>query len=658
MDFGRHCAYIRRCLTALSCCFWNYLMPTKWTKTLIPTSRQAPADAEVPSHQLLLRAGYIRKVAAGVYDYLPLGLRSLRKAAQIVRQEMDGIGAAEVSLPVLQPIELWEKTGRRSDYGQNLLVVTDRHGREQALGPTHEEIITELAGAYIESHKDLPLTLYQIQTKFRDELRPRFGVLRCREFLMKDAYSFHLHMEGPGGLDETYQQQYEAYQRIFKRCGVPYQVVEAEAGPIGGNASHEFMVPAITGEDTILESDKGNYAANVEKCGIGKREFSFDGEPTGDSKLIATPNVTTISDLCSLWKEFTGGKLKPQNALKTLVYRVEGQLTTQEKDDVKELKEKYDWEDDGFVFNWIVVIRGDHELNEAKFKNELLKIHGREMSLHGKDVGLTLMDDIPAKNAGFKIGYVGPDAYHSLANTERMRTYVMVDHNAAQPGFWVAGGNQEGYHRMHFNWARECTEGDHIISVADIRNAADGDPSPKNDGGVLREKRGIELGHIFKLGTKYSVALDATVRDENNEAKPMLMGCYGIGINRILASAIEQEHGHDDGGIIWPTALAPYSVIITPIKYEGDVKQTADQLAVELEHRGLDVLLDDRDQRPGVKFNDADLIGIPLRIAVGEKGLKDGNVELKARDGSLGDRGVTLPVGDVVDKAVEVLGSL
>ena len=590
-------------------------MPTLWSQTLIPTSRQVPAEAEVPSHQLMLRAGYVHKLGAGVYDYLPLGLRSLRKVMEIIRQEMDRAGATEVLLPTLQPVELWERTGRRATYGENLFVVTDRHGRETALGPTHEEVVTELVAAYINSYKQLPLTLYQIQTKFRDEFRPRFGVLRSREFQMKDAYSFHLGLEGPGGLDETYQKQFDAYCRIFERCGLPYEVVEAESGPIGGSASHEFMVPSPTGEDVILKSDQGNYAANVEKCEIGPRKHSFDGEPTGELEKIHTPGCPGIEDVVTFFKKKLKTKLKPANMLKSLVF-----IATRSDDTSDPRQAKDPW----YI---LTIVCGDQDVNEAKLCRHVSEAIGQS-------VDVQLAPDDLAKEDSWALGFVGPHAM-----VDRDDTYLIVDPDAAQDGFWVTGANEVDHHAKHFNWKRDVINplGDAAkerVIVADIRNAQDGDPSPENDGGVLRATKGIEIGHVFKLGCKYSESLDATVLDENNERKPLVMGCYGIGINRILAGAIEREGdqpGHDDNGIILPAAIAPYAVLITPIKYEGQVKETVDRLAVELEKAGLDVLIDDRDERPGVKFKDADLIGAPLRITVGEKALANGQVEVKPR---------------------------
>ncbi|MEM1209111.1 MAG: proline--tRNA ligase [Planctomycetota bacterium] len=638
-------------------------MPTRWSQTLIPTARQAPADAVVPSHQLLLRAGYIHPLAAGVYDYLPLGKRSLDKAIAIVRRHMDPI-SAEVFLPSLQPIDLWERTGRRAAYGDNLFVVTDRHGRESALGPTHEEVITHLVGAFIKSYRDLPKSLYQIQTKFRDEFRPRFGLLRTREFQMKDAYSFHLpgpddnpagHHDDPGSLSCVYEQFRQAYHDIFRGCGVPAMQVEAEAGPIGGDASHEFMCPTPTGEDTILVSDKGNYAANVEKCATGDRQWSFDGEATGELEQIETPECSSIEDVCQFFKKNLGTKLKPQNTLKTIIF------ATGEESSAK----------------WVMaVVRGDHEVNEAKLNKAFKETEGFENEI------MTDSDE-KALRERWPIGYVGP--HHDLPADGRADYIMFVDPDAAQAGFWVTGANEPGHHVKHFNWKRDLFDkrdpswASNFCIVSDIRNAVAGDPSPLNDGGVLEERKGIELGHIFKLGDKYTRGLDVTVAGEDNQPVHPLMGCYGIGVNRILAAAIERDGGHDDAGIVWPVALAPYHVVITPIKYAGAVEDTVDRLAAELESRVLpgkaaggvrgpaatgggfvEVLIDDRDERPGPKFKDADLIGIPVRVTVGDKGLgaDEPFVEVKARDGSNGDKGENIPVTEAVGCVVDLLGKL
>jgi prolyl-tRNA synthetase len=594
----------------------------RWTKTLIPTLRQTPAEAVVPSHQLMLRAGLIQQVAAGAYSYLPLGWRALHKAMKIVREEMDRAGASEVFLPTLQPVEWWEQTGRRAAYGENLFVVVDRHGREQAMGPTHEEVMTQLIGAYIESYKQLPLTLYQIQTKFRDEFRPRFGVLRSREFQMKDAYSFHLDLES---LTETYEGLRVAYRNIFTRCGLKFVEVEAEAGPIGGNASHEFMVPCPTGEDTILSDDQSDYAANAEKCEIGPRKVSAifapfsrtaqpsvivdtsePAAPTGALEKVKTPGAASIEDVCAYFKRELGTKLKPQNMLKTLAFQWKSSLG------------HYDWGGG----QGLAVVRGDHELNGGKLK-KVVEDAGIEAD------GIQLMDSDTMKKWDVPVGFVGP---HFVRQQDDWR--LIVDRDAANDDFWVTGANEPPCHVKHFNWKRDVLDhvGEGRVIVADIRNAVDGDPSPRS-AGTLHESKGIEIGHVFKLGTKYTDAMGVTVLDAEQKSRPVLMGCYGIGVNRILAAALEYEGGHDDRGIIWPMSLAPYHVIITPIKYAAgsEVQRVADDLYEQLGAAGVDVLLDDRDERPGVKFNDADLIGIPLRITVGDKGLAHGEVEFKRR---------------------------
>jgi prolyl-tRNA synthetase len=567
----------------------------RWTQTIIPTQKETPADAQIISHQLMLRAGLIRQLTAGAYDFLPLGWRSLRKAAQIVREEMDAIGCAEVLLPALQPFELWQKTGRDVSYGDNLMKFKDRHGRVNVLGPTHEEVVTELVSSHVNSYKQLPLSLYQIQTKFRDEYRPRFGLLRVREFLMKDAYSFHADLES---LNKIYDDFYRAYERIFTRCGVPFVVVEAEAGPIGGSASHEFMAACDAGEDTIVTSDKGNYAANVEKAEIGDRPATFGGDPKGALEKVHTPNMPGIDDVGKFMK------VKPKNMLKTLVFKTGASAPTTES---------------GVNAKWVVaVVRGDHDVNEAKLKKAAAEKFGV--------TGIELVDD-PEVRANWAIGFVGPDA--AIKNKQAV---LLVDPDAAQPAFWATGANEIDYHVKCFNWFREC--GDALAdpkktAIADIRNAMAGDPSPRNDGGVLKTSKGIEIGHVFKLGTKYSTALNANYLDSAGKENPMIMGCYGIGVGRILIASVENMH--DDKGIIWPVPIAPFSVVITPIKYEAEMKTAADKLYADLTAAGIDTLLDDRDARAGSKFADADLIGIPVRITVGDRGLKEGKIELKRR---------------------------
>jgi prolyl-tRNA synthetase len=581
----------------------------RWSQTLIPTQKETPADAQIISHQLMLRAGLIRQLTAGIYDFLPLGLRALQKAAAIVREEINRAGCAEVLLPAVTPIELWQKSGRDKKYGDGIFRLKDRHGRMMVLAPTHEEVVTELVGAYVNSYKQLPLTLYQIQTKERDEERPRFGLLRVREFQMMDAYSFNATIES---LDQSYQAMYDAYTRIFQRCGIPFAVVEADPGPIGGDFSHEFMAPCEAGEDIILSSDKGNYSANVEKAQIGTRTHTFAGEPTGALEKVHTPNLPGIEDVGKFMK------VKPKNMLKTLVFRVvkpKAHGSAVGADRPENLAHP----------NWVVaVVRGDHDVNEPKVKKAAKEVFHVEQ--------MEMIDD-PEVRKEWAIGFCGPDKA-----VQRLDTVVLVDPDAAQGGFWATGANETDYHVKHFNWFREC--GDKLadpkkVAVVDIRNAAAGDPSPKNDGGILKASRGIEIGHIFKLGTVFSEAFDAKILDDKGVSHPILMGCYGIGVGRILIAVIESLH--DDKGIIWPPALAPYSVVITPIKYEGEVKAAADKLYEQLTAAGIDTILDDRDARPGFKFADADLIGFPVRINVGDRGLKEGKVEIKARKAAEAD---------------------
>jgi len=578
----------------------------KYSKLLIPTVKEIPADAEIPSHQLMLRAGYIRKVASGTYTYLVTGTRCLRKIMQIVREEIDAAGAQEIIMPVVQPMELWEATGRKEDYGETLGHFIDRHGRDNALAPTAEEVCTFHASHEIKSYKQLPINLYQINTKYRDEFRPRFGALRSREFIMKDAYSFDA---DAASLDESYQAMYDAYCRILTRCGVPFVVVNAASGEIGGTGSHEFMIPCNAGEDTILSSDKGNYAANVEKCAIGERAATLDGPATGELETVHTPEMKTIDDVSKFMK------VKAPHLLKTLVFR-NGE-------------------------RWAIgVVRGDHELSEDKFRGVV-------------DGPLELADDNDAREAGFVIGFVGP---HSVVGRDDVTLYVDPDAAAAQ--FWAAGANEKDHHVKHFNWQRDVVgplgeAAGQVVRIADIRSALDGDPSPMNDGGVLHGSRGIETGHIFKLGTKYSEKLGATYLDENGKEQVCLMGCYGIGINRILAAAIEVAH--DEDGCILPVTIAPFQVEVLAIGGTDEVAAESERVYNEISATGADVLLDDRAARPGVKFKDADLIGIPVQVVVGDRGLKEGVVEIKRR--ATGEKETVAP-GDVVARVRAILDEM
>ncbi|MEL7471896.1 MAG: proline--tRNA ligase [Planctomycetota bacterium] len=580
-----------------------------WSKTLIPTTRDAPSDAEMPSHILLTRAGFIRRVGAGIYDYLPLGYRSIQKIEAIVREEMNAAGASELLLPALAPIELLKKSNRDEAYGDQLFRLTDRHGRVAALGPTHEEVITELAKAGITSYKQMPVTLYQIQTKFRDEFRPRSALLRGREFIMKDAYSFALTVEGDGGLNEQYDAMYQAYVNIFTRLGLDFSVVEAEAGPIGGSASHEFMVNCDSGEDTILKCDASGYAANVEKCEIGERAHDLSGAPTGELERVHTPKMPGID----LVADHLG--VDASQMLKTIV------MAPAEPGDDKP----------DYV---LAVVRGDHEVNEGKVRDAV-------------GFGVELADEKAAKAAGFKIGYVSPKA------AGLCKAVLIVDPDAAQGGTaWATGADEYDHHVKHFNWSRDMA--DHLAKskIADIRNAMAGDPSPRDPNSTLRAQRGIEVGHIFKLGTKYAECFDFVVLDENQKKQTVIMGCYGIGVSRTLASCVEMSH--DDNGIVFPPAIAPYHVeiVLMDIK-KDDHRALADKLAQELADAGADVLIDDRKERPGVKFKDADLIGVPVRITIGDKALAERSVEFKRR-GDEG-KGEWTPIDNAVTACLDAL---
>jgi prolyl-tRNA synthetase len=556
-----------------------------WSQTLIPTTREAPSDAETPSHVFLVRAGYIRQVGAGIYNYLPLAWRSLKKISEIVREEMDAAGASEFLMPAMMPIELYKDTKRDVDYGDLLFTLEDRHGRATALGPTHEEVITDLMSGTVTSYKQFPLNLYQIQTKFRDEFRPRAGLLRCREFIMKDAYSFHLDLEGDAGLNYTYDKMYQAYTNIFTRCGLDFSAVEAEAGPIGGSASHEFMVNCANGEDTILYCASSGYTANVEKAEIGERAWSFDVAPEAEITKHHTPGMPGI--------DLVAGHLGTDAAgmLKSIVMRT--------------IEDEPRWV--------IAVVRGDHEVNEGKVRDAI-------------GIGVELAPEAEAKAAGFAIGYVSPRMI------DKVDLNMVVDPDALAGASWATGADEPDHHITGFNWSRDMLNaiGADKIRVADIRNAHAGDPSPRAQGSVLETRRGIEVGHIFKLGTKYSQAMGLNVLNKDQKKQDVIMGCYGIGVSRTLSACIESAH--DDNGIIWPLAIAPYHVQIVVIKPKQEgVLAEANALASELSNQGFDVLIDDRDDRPGPKFKDADLVGIPLRFIVSPKTIEAGQVEFKAR---------------------------
>lgn len=571
----------------------------KYSKMLIPTVKEVPAEAEIPSHQLMIRAGFIRKLASGTYTYLPLGLRSLRKIMNIVREEMDAAGAQELLLPSVQPMELWQQTGRDQDYGQTMARFTDRHGRENVLAPTAEEVITYVAAQEINSYKQLPMNLYQISFKFRDEFRPRFGVLRSREFIMKDAYSFNATAES---LEETYRQMYDAYCRIFERCGVDYVIVEAETGEMGGSGSHQFTVPCQSGEDIIVYTEDSAYAANIEKAPVD----ALPKAPAVNAPAmqdVHTPAVGSIEAVCGFLKT------QPAEMIKTLIYTAGDEVI-------------------------VCLIRGDHELNPEKLTQ----------ALGGKHVELA-EPDVIVKLTGAAVGFAGP------VGLKAQPAQVLIDHAVAAMAVGVSGANKTDYHTRNVVPGRDFALEGENVRVLDLRNAVEGDTL---GGKKLLFRRGIEVGQVFKLGTKYTSRLGCTFLDENGSAHPCLMGCYGIGINRILASAIEL--GNDENGCILPVNIAPFEVEVIPINVKSEeVLAQATAIYERLKSAGVDVLLDDRDLRPGPKFKDADLIGIPLRIVIGERGLKDGQVEIKRRT----DKEATLiAVDTAVAKAQEILAEL
>ena len=554
----------------------------------LSTLKETPADAEIISHQLMMRAGMLRKQAAGIYSWLPLGLRVLRKVEAIVREEMERAGALELLMPAVQPAELWEESGRWEQYGPELLRFHDRHQREFCFGPTHEEIITDIVRREIRSYKQLPVNYYQIQTKFRDEIRPRFGVMRAREFLMKDAYSFHIDQ---ASLEQTYQVMYESYSRIFTRLGLDFRAVKADSGAIGGSVSHEFHVLAESGEDAIAFSSSGEYAANVERAEAiapaGKRAAA-----TADMAVVDTPGQHTIDELSIFLK------VPAEHCLKTLL------VLGQEADVVA------------------LVLRGDHELNAIKAEQQPAVAAPLQFA----------SDEQIRQAVGCGTGSLGPVG---------LAVPVIVDHAAAHVADFVCGANEEGKHLTGVNWERDLP----IPVCTDLRNIADGDPSPDGHG-TLHIARGVEVGHIFQLGKKYSEAMKANVLDEQGKEQAMIMGCYGIGVSRIVAAAIEQNN--DDKGMIWPDAIAPYQVALLPMNMKKSlrVREATDALYEELLAAGFEVLLDDRPVRPGVMFSDMELIGIPHRIVVGEKNLDQDKLEYKSRRDT---ESRDIPRADIVD---------
>jgi prolyl-tRNA synthetase len=570
----------------------------RYSQLFVPTVKETPADAEVPSHQLMIRAGLCRKVASGTYTYLPLGQRCLLKIIAIIREEMNRAGAQEILVPSLQPLELWDRTGRSVDYGETMFRLDDRHGNGNVLGPTAEEVFTHLAAGEINSYKQLPMNLYQISSKFRDEFRPRFGVIRSREFIMKDAYSFDA---DPASLDRSYRAMYDAYCRIFTRCGLEYVIVEAESGEMGGSGSHQFTVPCESGEDTIVYTEDGSYAANLERAAVDRvpREASRAEIPPMEE--VHTPDVGTIDAVC----EFL--KTKPAQMVKTLIYAV--------GDDVV-----------------AVLVRGDHELNPEKLTQA---VGGRHADL---------ADEVTIERVtGARIGFAGPIGI--AANVSNL----LIDHAVAAMPVWVTGANKTGYHMTNVVPGRDFDMNN--AQKIDIRYAVEGD---MHGGRELLFKKGIEIGQVFKLGTKYSEKLGAKFLRPDGREVPCFMGCYGIGVNRILASAIEL--GNDDNGIIWPVSIAPFEVLVTCVNQnDEEVAQAAQDIYEELLGDGIDVLLDDRVLRGGVKFKDADLIGIPVRVTVGKKSLAEGRLEIKLRSERERQQ---VPVEETATKVCEMVAAL
>jgi len=559
----------------------------RYSEMFIPTVREVPSDAELVSHQLMIRAGLIRKLTSGIYSFLPLGLRVIRKVEQIVREEMNRAGAQEVFLPAVQPAELWQESGRWTMYGKELLRFKDRHNREYCIGPTHEEVITDLVRNEIKTYRQLPRNLYQIQTKFRDEIRPRFGVMRCREFSMKDAYSFDADREG---VDISYQKMFDAYSRIFTRCDLRFRAVEADTGNIGGSFSHEFMVIADSGEDALVFCSVCDYAANIEKAEVAKPErMPIDPAPLPAMEVVHTPDVRTIEEVSAFLN------VTPQDIVKTLVFEADGVPVA-------------------------ILVRGDEEVNEAKLRGYL-----------GCDTLELAGDDTVFDVTGSPKGFAGPVG---------IKARTIADYSLMNRANMVTGANREDYHAKSVNMGRDFT----VQEFADLRFVKETDTCPRCQK-PLKFARGIEVGHTFKLGTKYSKLMRATFLDKDGQEKDMVMGCYGIGIGRTVAACIEQNH--DAKGIVWPMCIAPYHVILTPVNVKDpQIMEAAGRLYQRLADDAIEVLLDDRDERAGVKFNDADLIGIPLRITIGPRRLAEGKVEIKIR--STGED-IILPMEDVLE---------
>ncbi len=541
----------------------------RYSQTFLPTLKENPADAEVVSHRLMLRAGFIRKLTAGIYSYLPFGLAAIRKVEQIVREEMDRAGAQELLMPMVQPADLWQESGRYEKYGPELLRFVDRHQRESCLGPTHEEVITDIARKSLHSYRDLPVNLYQVQTKFRDEVRPRFGLMRGREFIMKDAYSFDV---DDAAAEVSYMKMHAAYKRIFTRCGLDFRAVQADSGAIGGSFSHEFMVLAATGEDTIVYCRQCDYAANTEKA-LVRAPIPAANPVPAEMVRLETPGKRKVATVCA----HLG--ITPDRLVKTMVYRADDQLVA-------------------------VLLRGDREVEEVKVKN-LLGV---------ADLALAGEEEVFAAT-GVATGYLGPVG---------LSLRLVADQEVAAMDSFHAGANEKNFHLANVNLARDCR----AEAVADLRRITVDDPCPAC-GGSLGMAEGIEVGHIFKLGTGYSQAMNATFQDRDGQQRHFVMGCYGIGVSRVVAAAIEQNH--DDDGIIFPVPIAPRTVILLALGQDEGIATAADELYQQLLAAGIEVLYDDRDERPGLKFKDADLLGIPYRVTVGKNFTARGTVEIRRR---------------------------
>lgn len=573
----------------------------KASQTFLATLKEAPADAEVVSHQLMVRAGLIRKLSAGIYNYLPLGLKVIRKVENIIREEMNRAGAIELLMPIVQPAELWQETGRWEKMGPELLRIKDRHERDFLIQPTSEEVITDLARTEIKSYKQLPINFYQIQTKFRDERRPRFGIMRGREFSMKDAYSFDRDHDG---LKRSYALMFDAYVRIFKRMGLTFRAVTADNGAIGGSGSQEFHVIADTGEDAIVYCPNSDYAANLEAAESLSLVTKRDA-PKEVMKKVSTPEQKRCEDVARFLK------ISLTQTIKSLVLAVD--------------------QEHGPATLFMLLLRGDHELNEIKAS----KVPGLTAFRFASDEEVKAACHSP-------VGYLGPVGLSS-------NVQIVADRTVANMSDFVCGANEAGYHLTGVNWGRDLPE----PIIADIRNAVAGDPSPDGKG-VVDICRGIEVGHVFQLGTRYSEAMKCTYLDENGKSQPMVMGCYGIGVTRLLGAAIEQ--GHDEKGILWPISMAPFELVICPVGYDKSelVRQTADDLHQQLQNAGIDVVLDDRGERPGAMFADWELIGATYRVVIGERSLKEGNVEFQGRRESTAQ---LVPVNEITEKVAAIIRS-